>query len=316
MDTEPSDDESSDAPGQHRRRVALFSPDVPPATRTLLNEHPDALIPASATKQDGVGRQSVGESIGGLVLFAGIEFGVWLFLRWLLYVIFPDGLAVWLSGGAAVLGVLLLIAGIAAMTGESRARAVARKYQGKYLLPEDWDDDATALMRRAQQAVDAIQDSEVNKRGLLDAAKNDVVLPEQLWDIGRVLQQLSALRTRQADIEQQLQTARLEAVLNPQRQALELSATAMQKKVAKLEQYADEVREADAVLKVETALEGALQDRDRYVELLASTEIAGHSGLIDELSKETDDLRAALSRRVAAALETGQTLALASRQPD
>lgn len=305
MDTEPDDAGSPDAD-----RIVLFSPDVPKAARALLTEHQDVLIPASAPKQDVVGRQPVGETIGGLVFFAAIEFGLWLALRWLLYVIFPDGLAVWLSGGAAVLGVLLFIAGIAAMTDESRARSVARKHQGKYLLAEDWDEDATALMRRAQRAVETIQDSEVNKQGLLDAAKNDVVLPEQLWDIGRVLQQLSSLRTRQADIEQQLQSARLEAVLHPQRQALELSATAMEAKVAKLEQYADQVREADAVLKVETVLEGALQDRDRYVELLSSTEVAGHSGLIEELSKETADLRAALSRRVAAAVETGQTLAL------
>ncbi|TCO33259.1 hypothetical protein EV652_103258 [Kribbella steppae] len=305
MDTQPSDDESSEPD-----RLVLFSPDVPAAARkALLAAYPDDLIPASAPKQDAVGRQTpVGETVGGLVLFAGIEFGVWMALRWLLYAIFPDGLAVWLSGGAAVLGVLLLIAAISATTGESRARALARKHQGNYLLAEDWDKDATALMRRAQRAVDAIQDSEVNKRGLLDAAKNDVVLPEQLWDIGRVLQQLSSLRARQAEVEEQLQSARMEAVLHPQRQALELSATAMEAKVAKLEQYAEQVRDADGVLKVETALEAALQDRDRYVELLSSTEIAGRNDLIEELSKESADLRAALSRRVAAALETGQAL--------
>jgi hypothetical protein len=305
MDTQPSGDESSEPD-----RVVLFAPDVSPATRKLLSAHPDVLIPASTPKQDIAGRQPVGETVGGLVLFAGIEFGLWMALRWLLYVIFPDGLAVWLSGGAALLGALLFIAGIAAMTGESRGRSVARKYQGKYLLAEDWDADATALMRRAQLAVDAIQASEVNKNGLLDAAKNDVVLPEQLWDIGRVLQQLSSLRARQADIEEQLRTARLEAVLQPQRQALELSATAMETKVAKLEQYADQVREADAVLKVESVLEGALQDRDRYVELLSSTEIAGQNDLIEELSRESADLSAALSRRVAAALETGQALSI------
>jgi hypothetical protein len=312
MDTEPGDDEQT---GQVRR-VLVFSPDVPRSARELLSEHPDVLIPASAPKREAARHQPIGETIGGLVLFGGIEVGLWFFLRWLLYAIFPDGLAVWLSGGAAVLAVLLFVAGIFAMAGESRARAVARKHHGNYLLAEDWDEPATALMRRAQRAVDTIQDSEVNKRGLLDAAKNDVVLPEQLWDIGRVLQQLSALRSRQSDLEQQLRTARLEAVLHPQRQALELSATAMEAKVAKLEQYADQVREADAVLEVETALADALQDRDRYVELLSSTEIAGRSGLIEELSKETADLHATLSRRIASALETGQALALPPEQPD
>ncbi|MFI6675129.1 hypothetical protein [Kribbella sp. NPDC050470] len=308
MATEP-DDETPPGP-------VLFAPDVPPAVRSLLSEHPSVLLPASAPKQDAVGRQAAGETIGGLVVFAGIEVGLWFALRWLVYAIFPDGLAFWLSLGAGVFGVLLLVAGVAAMTGEGRARVAARKHHGQYLLAEDWDGDATALMERAQRAVETIQDSEVNKRGLLDAAKNDVVLPEQLWDIGRVLQQLSALRSRQADIEDQLQSARLEAVLRPQREALELSATAMETKVAKLERYADQVREADAVLRVETLLEGALQDRDRYVELLSSTEVAGHSGLIEEFSQETADLNATLSRRIAAALETGQTLALPTRKTD
>ncbi|WP_433165712.1 hypothetical protein [Kribbella sp. CA-247076] len=308
--------ESGETPG-HLRTVQVFSPDVPASARKLLTEHPDALIPASTPHDEVVARrQPPGESVGGLLIFGGIEVGVWFFLRWLLFTIFPDGLAFWLSTGAAVLGALLFTAGIAALAGESRAHGVARKYHGQYLLTEDWDERGRALMRRAQQAIERIQDSEVSRRGLLDAAKNDVVLPEQLWDIGRVLHQISALRGRQANIEEQLRTARLEAVLQPQRQALDLSANAMEAKVAKLEQYADQVRAADAVLEVETALEGALQDRDRYVELLSSTEVAGHSGLIEELSQETADLRETLSRRVAAALETGQALALPEQDAD
>jgi hypothetical protein len=165
-------------------------------------------------------------------------------------------------------------------------------------------------MLRAQQAVRSVQESDVNQRGLLDAVKNEIVLPENLWDLGRVLQQQSVLRVRQSELAEQLPGAQLEAVLAPQRQAIELSATAMEAKVAKLEQYAEQVREADAVLKAESILASALEDRDRYVELLSSTEIAGHSDLIDELSKETADLQAVLHRSITAALETGQTLAL------
>ncbi|TDD19657.1 hypothetical protein E1218_23600 [Kribbella turkmenica] len=308
--------ESGEDPG-HLSTAQVFSPDVPASARTLLTEHPDALIPASVPHEEVVARrQPAGESVGGLLIFGGIEVGLWFFLRWLLFTIFPDGLAFWLSGGAAVLGVLLFTAGIAALAGESRARGVARKYHGRYLLAGDWDEQGQALMRRAQRAVDRIQDSEVSRRGLLDAAKNDVVLPEQLWDIGRVLQQISVLRARQAHIGEQLRTARLETVLQPQQQALELSVQAMEAKVAKLEQYADQVREADAVLEVETALEGALEDRERYVELLSSTEVAGHGGLIEELSQETADLRETLSRRVAAALESGQALTLPPQDAD
>jgi hypothetical protein len=317
MATEPGDEESTGPrhirvePVEEPSQVVLFSPEVLAEARAMLNENPDVLVAASApVPQHSDLRQSIGESVGTLVAFAGIEVGLWFFVRWVFHGIFSDGVAGWLTGGAAILGAVLFLTLAFGLSIDTKARAVARAHHGKYLLAEDWDGEATQLMRRAQRAVGTIQASEVNKRGLLDAAKNDVVLPEQLWDIGPVLQQLSALRARQKDIEGQLATAKLEAVLHPQRQALELSATAMETKVAKLEQYADQVREADAVLKTETILEDAIQNRDRYVELLSSTEAAGHSGLIDELSKETADLREALARRIAAALETGQTLAL------
>ncbi|GAA1594404.1 hypothetical protein GCM10009789_55550 [Kribbella sancticallisti] len=67
---------------------------------------------------------------------------------------------------------------------------------------------------------------------------------------------------------------------------------------------------ADAVLRAEAALEIAAQDHDRYVELPATTEAAGSSALIEELSEDSADVRSALSRSLAAALETGQALTL------
>ncbi|MGW6279749.1 hypothetical protein [Kribbella sp. NPDC055071] len=290
----------------------LFSPELAPDVRKLLADHKKILVPASAPvppKYIDL-RDATGATIGGLVVFAAMEYGVWLFLRWILVGVFPDDVAVALSGAVGVIGVLLLIAMLIGTLVESKERTAARVHHGQYLLPADWDKAATALMLRAQQAVGSVQESAVNRMGLLDAVKNEVVLPEQLWDIGRVLQQQSVLRARQVELRGQLSAAQLDAVLGPQRQAIELSATAMEAKVAKLERYAEQALEADAVLKAESVLTTALEDRDRYVELLASTEIANHSGLIDELSKETADLKAVLTRSINAALETGQTLAL------
>ena len=306
MAAEPDDDADLEyLRKQKAKQVVLFAPDVPAEVRGRLTGTPEALVAASAPVPDP---HSAAKTAAGLVVFAGFQVAFWLFVHWLAYGLFPDGFAVWVSGGAAVLGVLLLAGLIAGSRAEEKARTAAREYHGRYLLPEDWDKESTALMHRARKAVRTVQDAEVNKRGLLDAAKNEVLLPEQLWDIGRVLQQLSALRTRHAEIGEQLEAGHLGAVLEPQRQALDLSARAMQDKVAKLEQYAEQVREADAVLKAEAVLKDALEDRERYVELLASTEIAVNSDLIEELSKETADLHTVLSRSVAAALETGLTL--------
>lgn len=305
---------ASEKPKKKKKQTAepLFSPELTPDIRTLLATNPKILVAASAPapKRHIDLRDATWSSIAGLGVFSAVEYGVWLFLRWVVYGLFPDGVAIWLSGGAGLIGVLLLLALLIGMSIESKERTAARVHHGQYLLPEDWDADATALMLRAQQAVRSVQESDVNQRGLLDAVKNEVVLPEHLWDIGRVLHQQSVLRVRQAELGEQLPSAQLEAVLGSQRQAIELSATAMEAKVAKLEQYAEQVREADAVLKAETILASALEDRDRYVELLSTTEVANHSDLIDELSEETADVQAVLNRSITAALETGQTLAL------
>jgi hypothetical protein len=302
---------ATENPKKKKQKVEpLFSPELTPEVRKLLADNKKILVPASSPAPTWYIdlRDATGTTIGGLVVFAAMEYGVWLFLRWIFVGIFPDGVAAALSGAAGVVGVLLLIAMLIGTLVESKERTAARVHHGQYLLPDDWDKAATALMLRAQQAVRSVQESDVNRQGLLDAVKNEVVLPEQLWDIGRVLQQQSVLRTRQVELRGQLSAAQFDAVLGPQRQAIELSASAMEAKVAKLERYAEQALEADAVLKAESILATAIEDRDRYVELLASTEIANHSGLIDELSKETADLKAVLNRSINAALETGQTL--------
>src|SRR5258705_452627 len=78
----------------------------------------------------------------------------------------------------------------------------------------------------------------VTQRGLLDEMQNELVLPEQLWDIGQVLHEQSVLRARQRDVARGMATAELEAVLGPQRRALTRSADAIKRKVELLERYA------------------------------------------------------------------------------
>jgi hypothetical protein len=80
--------------------------------------------------------------------------------------------------------------------------------------------------------------------------------------------------------------------------------------VVKLKRYAKQVRRADAVLRAEAAAASAAAGTDRYVELLATTEAAAESDLIEELSRDSTDVHAALTASLAAALETGRTLAV------
>jgi hypothetical protein len=101
-------------------------------------------------------------------------------------------------------------------------------------------------------------------------------------------------------------TAELEAVLGPQRRALALSADAIKRKVDLLDRYADRVRSADAALRAEAALE----DGDRYIELLARTEPAGDTSVVQGFADEANALRDTLTRSINAARDAGRTLAL------
>ena len=48
----------------------------------------------------------------------------------------------------------------------------------------------------------------VTRRGLLDEMKNELVLPEQLWDLGQVLHEQSVLRARQREVAHSIDAAR------------------------------------------------------------------------------------------------------------
>jgi hypothetical protein len=295
-----------------RKVKPLFSPDLQPEVRELLADHRRALVPASepTPKRQVDLRDSTGRALFAIAFAGAIDFILWRWATEFLYAVAPAGLAVWLSVAAGVFFGLMFLSVVRDKVREPPERVAAREHHGQYLLPEDWDEEATELMIRAQAAVRAVQKSEVNKEGLLDAVKNEVVLPGQLWDLGRVLQQQSVLRRRQAELGKGIEDTQLDQILGPQRKALKVSAAAMEAKVERLEKYAEQVRTADAVLRVETAAATAAEDNDRYVELLATTEVVDGNDLIEQLTKESADVHSELTRSLAAALEAGQTLAL------
>ena len=205
------------------------------------------------------------------------------------------GIAVIATGGILVKSVV-----------EDRGHKAVRLQHGKYLLPEDFDEAAARLLGRAQRAVKTVLEATVTRRGLLDEMKNELVLPEQLWDIAQVLREQTVLRARQRDVARGMATAELEAVLGPQRRALALSVDAIKRKVDLLDRYADRVRSADAALRAEAALE----DGDRYIELLARTEPVGDTSVVQGFADEATALKDTLTRTINAARDAGRTLAL------
>ncbi|TMR90193.1 hypothetical protein [Nonomuraea basaltis] len=172
-----------------------------------------------------------------------------------------------------------------------------RPYAGRYVIPAELDPAALALLARARQAVMDVTGSRVNRLGLLDAIANDVVLPERLWEIARLVRTHTELRAEQAEALADLMTPELAAVLEPQRQALGRSVAAVAARVRELEAYASRVREADSALRAQDLQ----KSNDRYRDLLAQT---GDTESLRQLIDQAD----ALTTILRDAIRAGRTL--------
>ncbi|TDU91177.1 hypothetical protein EV138_4778 [Kribbella voronezhensis] len=286
----------------------VFAPDVPLQVRRLYERKPELFVPAGQPrpKRETSWSTAPGATFGSLLVWLAICVGGWILGLIVFAITLPTAVAAWSALALAVVAVVLT-GGVAVSSAvEDRAHKAVRLQHGKYLLPEDFDEEAGRVLGRAQRAVRTVLGATVTQRGLLDEMQNDLVLPEQLWDIGQVLHEQSVLRARQRDIARGMATAELEAVLGPQRRALTRSADAIKRKVELLERYADRVRSADAALRAEAALE----DGDRYIELLARTEPAGDTSVVQGFADEAAALRDTLSRSIESARAAGRTLAL------
>lgn len=286
----------------------VFAPDVPDGVRRLYERRPELFVPAGQPKPKRETSWSVapGNTFGTLLVWLAVCVGGWILAVIIMAGALPAEVAAW---SAVVLAGIAVVAtaGILVKSGiEDRGHKAVRRQHGMYLLSDDFDDEAGRLLGRAQRAVKTVLEATVTRRGLLDEVKNDLVLPEQLWDIAQVLREQSILRARQREIARGMATAELEAVLGPQRRALALSVDAIKRKVDLLDRYADRVRSADAALRAEAALE----DGDRYIELLARTEPAGDTSVVQGFADEAGALRDTLTRSINAARDAGRTLAL------
>ncbi|WP_231618756.1 hypothetical protein [Nonomuraea sp. SBT364] len=180
----------------------------------------------------------------------------------------------------------------------------ARRYAGRYVLREDLDEAARALMTRAQAAVDAVMDSRVNAGGLLDDVRNAVMLPAQEWGIARLLAKLSELRSEHREVVAEGITPEVAAVAEPLGHALDSSEAAVLARVEALERYAGHVAEAERAFRARDQIERLGARLSSYEELLA--ESGADDSAVPELSRLTEDagrLEQALRDSVTSAYE-------------
>jgi hypothetical protein len=161
-------------------------------------------------------------------------------------------------------------------SGKAPADAAARTYHGRYLTTADFDARARALLRRAQDAVDAVTSSKVYRDGLLDEPGVGAALAEQEWDIALALREQARLRVKRAELSRIRPGTVTAALLDRQAQAARLAEASVANRVAALERYVAEVRDADAAYRDWQQAAAMAELSDRHLDMLARTAADEH----------------------------------------
>jgi hypothetical protein len=228
-------------------------------------------------------------------------------------------LVVLLSITCIVVGRVSLLQRAASEPGKGPAVA----YHRRYVVPElDLHGEAMARWRRASQAARSIRASEAVRLGLIDTVEVAAVLPYRLWEVAERLALLSAPDRRQSSILQGLDSSDpgLQAVLEPQRRVHELTVADIERRIGRLEEFANLTARVDATRKRQRAVEELAALNADYEELLIRLDEPGSApavagGLADELRAVT----AAADDAVRRANEARRALVIlspAARKPE
>jgi len=179
--------------------------------------------------------------------------------------------------------------------GRAPAELAARTYHGRYLTGADFDARSRVLLRRAQDAVDAVTSSGVYRAGLLDEATAGAALAGQEWDIALALREQGRLRARRAELSAVSAGAVTAALLDRQFQAAELADASVAARVAALERFAAEVREADAAYHDWEQAAALAELSGQHLDMLARTAADEHGiAEIRAMSQQARAVRLAL----------------------
>jgi hypothetical protein len=193
-------------------------------------------------------------------------------------------------------------------------------YRRRYVVPLlDLHGDTLERWRRASQAAKTIRAAEAVRLGLINSVEVAAVLPYHLWDVAERLALLSGPERRQASILRDLDVSDpdVQVVLGPQRQAQELALADIDRRIGRLEEFADLASKADAARKRRRALEELAGLNGDYAELLvrlgdaddALTAAGRSAGELRAMAAEADDA-------VRRANEAGRALILPSAGTD
>jgi hypothetical protein len=183
-------------------------------------------------------------------------------------------------------------------TGKVPAEVAARTHHGRYLTDDDFDARSRVLLRRAQDAIDAITSSEVCRADLLDQAAVGVALASQEWDIAVALREQAQLRARRAEFSTIGAGPATAALLARQAEAAQLAESSIAARVGALEDFAAEVREADAAYRDWRQAAGLTELHAQHMDVLARTAADEHGiADVEAMARHARAVRAAFRAR-------------------
>jgi uncharacterized membrane protein len=179
-------------------------------------------------------------------------------------------------------------------TGKVPAEVAARTHHGRYLTDPDFDAYSRVLLRRAQDAIEAVTSSEVCEADLLDQAAVGAALADQEWDIAVALREQTRLRARRAELSTIDAGPATAELLARQAEAARLAESSMAARIEALEGFAAEVREADAAYRDWRQAASLAGLHAQHADLVARTAADEHGiAHIEAMAQQARAVRAA-----------------------
>jgi hypothetical protein len=187
-------------------------------------------------------------------------------------------------------------------SGCTPAETAARTHHGRYLTGADFDARSRVLLRRAQDAIEAVTSSLVCRDDLLDRQATSAALAGQEWDIAVALREQAQLRARRAELRAQRAEwpagsagPQAAALLSHQDRAAQLAEASTIRRVEALERYAAEVGAADSAYRDGKQAAALAELHDRHLDMLARTAADEHGiAEIDRLAAQARAVRRVL----------------------
>jgi hypothetical protein len=157
------------------------------------------------------------------------------------------------------------------------------------LAADGLDARAAALLRRAQNAVRAVNSAEIFRDGLLDEPATTAALSAQQSEIADALREQARLRAERSWLAEPSPGSPAAELLAQHRQAAQAAHRSIAARVVALERYAAEVRQADADYRDWRQRAAITELTDPHLDMLARTAADEHR--IAELTAMTDQAR-------------------------